>query len=82
VALLGRNTPVGVLLAALLYGALDAGGHQVQIYSTTNIDYSISLVIQAVIVFCVATPALIVAMFRLKQPATARSALATAGWAP
>ena len=34
----------------------------------TNIDYSISLVIQAVIVFCVATPALIVAIFRLKQP--------------
>jgi general nucleoside transport system permease protein len=81
VALLGRNTPMGVLGAAFLFGALDAGGHQVQLYSTTNIDYSISLVIQAVIVFCVATPALIVALFRLKQPATARAALASGGWA-
>lgn len=81
VALLGRNTAGGVLASAFLFGALDAGGHQVQIYSTTNIDYSISLVIQAVIVFCVATPALIVAIFRLKQPATAQAALVSTGWA-
>jgi len=80
VALLGRNRPMGVLAAALLFGILDAGGHQVQIYSATNIDYSISLVIQAVIVFCVATPALIVALFRLKTPATAKDALASRGW--
>jgi general nucleoside transport system permease protein len=80
VALLGRNRPVGVLLAALLFGALDAGGHQVQIFSTTNIDYSISLVIQAVIVFCVATPALIVALFRLRSPAAGKAALVSRGW--
>jgi simple sugar transport system permease protein len=80
VALLGRNRPLGVLAAAFLFGILDAGGHQVQTISSTNIDYSISLVIQAVIVFCVATPALIVGLFRLKTPATARAALASRGW--
>jgi len=81
IALLGRNTPFGVLGAALLFGALDSGGHQLQIYSSTNIDYSISLVIQAVIVFCVATPALILGLFRLRQPTTAKAALASSGWA-
>jgi general nucleoside transport system permease protein len=81
VALLGRNRPLGVLLAALLYGALDAGGHHMQIYSSANIDYSLALVIQAVIVFCVATPALIVGLFKLRSPETSKAALASGGWA-
>jgi len=81
VALLGRNKPLGVLFAALLFGALDSGGHYMQIYSSTNIDYSLALVIQAVIVFCVATPALMVALFRLRASATMQAALASGGWA-
>jgi simple sugar transport system permease protein len=80
VALLGRNKPVGVLFAALLFGALDAGGHYMQIYSSTNIDYSLALVIQGVIVFFVATPQLIVALFRLREKASKPEALAAAGW--
>ena len=81
VALLGRNRPLGVLFAALLFGALDAGGHFMQVNSPTNIDYSLALVIQAVIVFCVATPALMVALFRLRASATAQAGLASGGWA-
>ncbi|HUD70226.1 MAG TPA: ABC transporter permease [Acidimicrobiales bacterium] len=81
VALLGRNKPIGVLLASLLFGALDAGGHYMQIYSSSNIDYSLALVIQGVIVFFVATPALIVAMFKLRATAQTQAALAAGGWA-
>lgn len=81
IALLGRNKPVGVLFAALLFGALDAGGHYMQIYSPTNIDYSLSLVIQGVIVFCVATPALVIGLFRLRESALTVESLAAGGWA-
>lgn len=80
VALLGRSKPMGVLLAALLFGGLQAGGHHMQIYSPTNIDYSLALVIQAVIVFCVATPALVIALFRLKVSGEAAESVTTGGW--
>lgn len=38
VALLGRNTPVGVLLAALFFGALANGGAMIQLFSDIPID--------------------------------------------
>ena len=38
VALLGRNTPLGVLLAALFFGALANGGAMIQLFSDVPID--------------------------------------------
>jgi general nucleoside transport system permease protein len=38
VALLGRNTPLGVLLAALFFGALANGGAMIQLFSDIPID--------------------------------------------
>jgi simple sugar transport system permease protein len=38
VALLGRNTPFGVLLAALFFGALANGGAMIQLFSDIPID--------------------------------------------
>jgi simple sugar transport system permease protein len=81
VALLGRSKPWGVFLAALLFGGLQAGGHHMQIVTPTNIDYSLALVIEAVIVFCVATPALVVALFKLKDVGEAGRAVTTGAWA-
>jgi general nucleoside transport system permease protein len=69
VALLGRARPLGVVLAALLFGALHAGGIFMQ--GTTSTPLSITEVIQAVIVLFVAAPPLIRAVFRLHK-ATAR----------
>lgn len=83
VALLARNKPIGVVLGAILFGALVAGGHQMQAFAPVNlpIDYSLAQVIQAVIVFCVATPALIIEVFRLKDAGAFTSVVKTQGWA-
>jgi general nucleoside transport system permease protein len=65
VALLGRARPLGVLLAALLFGALHAGGILMQ--ASTSTPLTIVTVIQSVIVLFVAAPILIRAMFRLRE---------------
>ncbi len=53
VALLGRNTPVGIVLAALLFGALRAGGNLMQMLS--HVPVAVISIIQAlVIIFVVA----------------------------
>ena len=38
VALMGRSHPVGVLLAGLLFGALEAGGRQMQVDAGVSIE--------------------------------------------
>jgi ABC-type uncharacterized transport system permease subunit len=69
VALLGRARPGGVVLAALLFGALHAGGIAMQ--ASTSTPLTITTVIQSLVVLFVATPPLVRAMFRLHR-ATAR----------
>ena len=64
IALLGRGAPLGVVLASLLYGALRAGGVQMQAATQTPVD--IVTVIQSVIVLFIAAPPLVRAMFRLR----------------
>ncbi|MBT9136634.1 MAG: hypothetical protein DDT34_01716 [Firmicutes bacterium] len=51
VALLGRNHPVGIILAALLFGALSSGG--VWLSFATDVPSDIIVVLQAVIIFFV-----------------------------
>jgi simple sugar transport system permease protein len=53
VALLGRNHPVGVLLAALLFGALIRGGLFVDIF-TEKVSKDLVLVLQALVILFVA----------------------------
>jgi general nucleoside transport system permease protein len=57
VALLGRNHPVGVLLAALFFGALTRGGLFVDIF-TEHVSKDLVLVLQALIILFVAAEAL------------------------
>ena len=57
VALLGRNHPVGVLLAALLFGALIRGGLFVDIF-TDRVSKDLVLVLQAVVILFVAAEVL------------------------
>jgi simple sugar transport system permease protein len=61
VALLGRSHPVGVLLAGLLFGALEAGGRQMQVSAGVRID--LISIIQALIIIFVAAPMLVRAIF-------------------
>ncbi len=57
VALLGRNHPAGVVLAALLFGALTRGGLFVDIF-TEHVSKDLVLVLQAMIILFVAAEAL------------------------
>lgn len=72
VALLGRSRPVGILLAALLFGAMRAGLPLMQVSSHTPID--IVLILQAVIVLMIAAPPLVRSIFRLPAPGRAARA--------
>jgi general nucleoside transport system permease protein len=79
VALLGRNKPLGVVLGALLFGAISTGARAMQLQ--THVDSDLATVIQAVIVFFVATPALVREIYRLREGNTDRILLFTKGWA-
>ncbi len=53
VALLGKNHPLGVVLAAILFGILSYGGALVNIFTAGSIPRELIIVIQAVIVILV-----------------------------
>jgi simple sugar transport system permease protein len=79
VALLGRARPLGVVLAALLFGALHAGGIAMQ--ASTSTPVTITTVIQSLVVLFVAAPPLVRGLFRMHR-ATGRDAGQTLakGW--
>lgn len=72
VALLGRNNPVGIIGAAILFGALRAGSPLMQTQSGTPID--IVSVVQALVVLLIAAPPLVRALFRLPVPLKEKAA--------
>jgi len=76
-ALLGRSHPLGVVLAGLLFGALEAGGRQMQVATDVSID--LIMVVQALIVVFIAAPALIRAIYRVRTGKGAEQI--TKGWA-
>jgi simple sugar transport system permease protein len=78
VALLGRARPVGVVLAAILFGALHAGGTAMQ--AATSVPTDISQVIQGLIVLFVAAPPLIRAIFRLRHARAGGMEAVAKGW--
>jgi simple sugar transport system permease protein len=78
VALLGRGTPLGTVLAGILFGGLRAGGVIMQAKTGTPID--IVLVVQSLIVLFVAAPPLVRKVFRLRAAGTAGSLQLTKGW--
>jgi simple sugar transport system permease protein len=79
VALLGRNRPWGTLLAAILFGALRAGGNRMQSFS--GISLELVTVLQALIVTFIAAPALVKTIFHLRAARSARLGASMAkGW--
>jgi simple sugar transport system permease protein len=66
VALLGRSRPWGVFFSGLLFGALKAGGYNMQ--ASQQIPIDIVLVVQSVIVLLIAAPPLVRTVFRLPKP--------------
>jgi simple sugar transport system permease protein len=78
VALLGRGTPLGTVLAGLLFGALNAGGLQMQLITQTPL--TLTTVLQAVIVLFVAAPALVRSIFRFLPKERGLGAVLAKGW--
>ena len=76
VALLGLATPSGTVLAALLFGALDAGGQAV---SGNGVPQQLPQVMEAVIVLFIAAPQLVRMIFRLRESRGGGGQLAK-GW--
>ncbi len=64
VALLGNSHPLGVVLAAILFGVLSSGATRMQ--SMANIPISIISFIQGLVIVFVAAPAIIRAIYRIR----------------
>ena len=75
-ALLGRSHPGGVVLSAILFGALRVGGRAMQVETDVGID--LIIIIQALIIVFVAAPELVRAIYRIKGGEEARQL--TRGW--
>jgi simple sugar transport system permease protein len=67
-ALLGNNTPLGVVLASLLFGTLRNGATRMQVVSSIPID--IISILQAVILALIAAPAIIRTIYRMRTVTT------------
>jgi len=81
VALLGQNSPIGIILASLLFGALRNGSDLMQVRSGGVVSKEVIFIVQGVILLCVAAPALIRWLYRLKLQKTAlEGSRLTRGW--
>ena len=65
-ALLAGLRPSGVVLAALLFGALSTGGKNMGIVS--GIPYDLLFFVQALVIMFVAAPGLVRSIYRLRKP--------------
>jgi ABC-type uncharacterized transport system permease subunit len=77
VALLGRATPLGTVLAGLLFGALSAGGLAMQ--AAAGVPPELAQVLQALIVLFVAAPALVRGVLHIKAGGDGETVMAK-GW--
>ncbi len=77
VALLGRATPLGTVLAGLLFGALSVGGVAMQ--ASAGTPKELAQVLQALIVLFVAAPALVRGLIRMRGSAGESTVMAK-GW--
>jgi len=66
VALLAKNHPIGVILSAMLFGFMRHGSRLMQL--KTGIPIDIISILQGLIIFFLAAPAIIRTFYRLKEP--------------
>jgi general nucleoside transport system permease protein len=76
IALLGKSNPFGVVLAAILFGAMRNGATRMQF--VTQIPVDIISVIQALILLFVAADAIVRYIYRIRAPAD--RVVLTRGW--
>jgi general nucleoside transport system permease protein len=78
VALLGRATPWGTVLAALLFGALRAGSLSMQ--ARTGVPVDLVTVLQALIVLFIAAPQLVRTLFWIRADRAGTGQVLAKGW--
>jgi simple sugar transport system permease protein len=77
-ALLGKNHPAGVVLAALLFGTLQSGATSMQVNAGIPVD--IIAVVQALVLMFIAAPAIVRTIYRLKETENVDEPLVTSSW--
>jgi simple sugar transport system permease protein len=77
-ALLGGSHPLGVVLAALLFGTLRTGALRMELVAGIPID--IVAILQAAILAFIAAPAIIRTIYRLRAPAEGEAGITVRGW--
>jgi general nucleoside transport system permease protein len=78
IALLGNTHPLGVVLAALLFGFMRSGATSMML--ATNIPIDIVSILQALILMFVAAPGIIRTIYRLKKPEGVEQATLAGSW--
>jgi len=78
IALLGASRPVGVVGAAILFGALRAGATPMQ--AQTGIPIDLVVVIQGLVIMFIAAPALVRGIYRIKAGRAAGTEVFSKGW--
>jgi ABC-type uncharacterized transport system permease subunit len=77
-ALLGKSHPLGVVLAALLFGTLRNGATRMQLVAGIPID--IISILQALILAFIAAPVIIRTIYRLKTPEEGEEGVFVSSW--
>ena len=77
-ALLGKSHPLGVVMAALLFGTLRNGATRMQ--SIASIPIDIISVVQAMVIVFIAAPAIVRWIYRVRVKAEGEGAVFTRGW--
>ena len=78
-ALLGRSHPVGVVLASLMFGFLEAGAQRMQA-PPASVPIDIISIVQALVILFIAAPEVIRLIYRIRAPEEERGAVFTRGW--
>jgi simple sugar transport system permease protein len=77
-ALLGRSHPVGVVLAAILFGTLRNGATRMQ--SVARVPIDIITIVQALVIVFIAAPEIIRWLYRLRKPEGEEAPIFTTSW--
>ena len=78
IALMAKSKPRGIILAALLFGALRAGATPMQ--SITGIPIDLVVVVQALVIMFIAAPTLVREIYRIRVPETTGTEIFSKGW--
>jgi simple sugar transport system permease protein len=59
VAMVGRNHPIGIIVASVLFGGLNAGGRVMQFYGSNPVPLEMVRIVMGAIVLAMSIPELI-----------------------